>query len=706
MTTKNIKTDYGAVGDGQIATAVLTVSGTTLTSTTALWANSDVGKLIAIEKAGAGGVAAFMTTISGFTNAQVITLTDTPTSAFTSQTRQVEWGTDDNTAFTNFHNDFQGASGVFLTIPPGRYCFCGATTVNGGPSNSNLFSIGVTELTVTGDVTTPPTLTDMLGAGNGLFMGPAGAAFTDTGDGSTGAKTQTSNIGDTTLTLITHTDISLFTANTWAVMTGFDIQGFGFPANLQFFEFVFITAVHNGAGGVDPSTVTLQSGLKNRYSSAWPLFFGQPAGPAKLFQMHQNWAATHTYNNLVVVSTPTLTNLIGQNVNVNNVTCPVFGLNPTQTQNATFTNYSVPNIAWELDKIIENITLNNCTLHQLSGANSSSPNVLTMNSTTISAGPNIGAKTIIANGCTLSGGLHIGPGSYGVATGSATFTSCVIDSLDTFGGVAETDLAGTGAYTMSGGVISRVKSAGTGAPPQWAVPGGWCYFGGYRAASSAFQVLDVTDDGTNIHIQTNLAGGFPAQFTNGGSSTPIKAQTCPSTKFSFVGCTGSDVAVGLSGSVPAKRPYCSYWNFTYQGVAWKSTQAIIPLWGKVVSIVINVSTAFTGTGALSMNFGPPFVLDSTNHVVQWTGFAVDLKTAGTRTITPSGVTGTAGLDSGLTLPDATTWMVGDQFQPTLSADISGQSVGLYPVVTITIITDQGIPLPSASVNRLRFRLKA
>lgn len=89
--------DFGAKADAQMGSAVLTVSGTGLTSGTSLFAAGDVGKGIVVVGAGTGG-APFTTTIAGFTSGTQITLASAAPTALSAATEWLVWGTDDSTA--------------------------------------------------------------------------------------------------------------------------------------------------------------------------------------------------------------------------------------------------------------------------------------------------------------------------------------------------------------------------------------------------------------------------------------------------------------------------------------------------------------------------------------------------------------------------------------------------------------------------------
>ena len=115
--------------------------------------------------------------------------------------------------------------------------------------------------------------------------------------------------------------------------------------------------------------------------------------------------------------------------------------------------------------------------------------------------------------------------------------------------------------------------------------------------------------------------------------------------------------------------------------------------GKLVSLTINVTQAYTGVGPAILNPTGQFH-NFTIKQSDWTQFdwwpTINLKTAGERIITPAGVTcngapGGCGADSNLTVPEAV-W-IQDKLVPHMASALSG---GNAPKFTISIRTDQGV----------------
>jgi len=235
------------------------------------------------------------------------------------------------------------------------------------------------------------------------------------------------------------------------------------------------------------------------------------------------------------------------------------------------------------------------------------------------------------------------------------------------------------AYTSGGSIGPRV--------PQWAVPGSILWWRGAYQNETAFKVIDVTQDANNTYIQTNLTGGFPAVPLDGGN---LYMNNDPAPEFTCTNCTGGADAVDLSQS-PAGAPIYSYSKRTYTGgtlLPYPNQPPFPTLWGKLVSITLSVSKPYTGAlGTLTLQATDEPTLESNDSFFRYTP-VINLKIAGDRIITPSGVTGAQSADSALSLP-GNVWFTGAAFLgPNISSNISGEDPSTWPIVTIEITTDQ------------------
>lgn len=269
-------------------------------------------------------------------------------------------------------------------------------------------------------------------------------------------------------------------------------------------------------------------------------------------------------------------------------------------------------------------------------------------------------------------------GNNGILSGCSG--SCPTPTLTVFDGTRfDTDMPfAAGTWTGAGKLVM--------AAPPWAVPGSnWSAGGSLGPSLPFFQVSGVTQDSSGTHIATTLPGGYPTVPLTGGKSylfPGLPSWTC-------TGCFGSAQALDFAGT-PAGRPPFSYTNRTWTNTPVTPLVAY-PLWGKVTSITVTVSQAYTGA-TTPLKFNP---VENTVIPAGTSSFwnpLFDLRTAGTRVITPSGVTcngvpGTGcGTDSGLALPDPAAY-----FAANLTPQMSGGAPTDQPW-TISIVADmnQGV----------------
>src|SRR5215469_7361384 len=338
----NIVTDYGAVADASYARAVFTISlgSPNLSSTTALWSSGDVGKNIVVGGAGASGNP-LQTTILSFTDSQHIVLNTNALTALSSYTGIVSWATTNNaTAFANYNAAMQGATDT-LTIPAGTYLI--------SAGNQSLFD-GISNLTVNA---TGATLT------GGIFdICPGGMHQDNTHQ----ARTQQANAGSNSVTLITPSQTSLFTVGQWALMTGLDMQGAGFPTNQFYFDYVLVSAINAGTG-----VITFTNTLTHTYLTTWPFNNGGGAfapdygGPATIYALRSQFNATFVFNGLTIAQDlPRI--LSGLDMTFNSCTCVAAnGMFPTLAKSVVMSGCDWSNCGVEADKMVDTWSVTNGT---------------------------------------------------------------------------------------------------------------------------------------------------------------------------------------------------------------------------------------------------------------------------------------------------------------------------------------------------------
>lgn len=474
---------------------------------------------------------------------------------------------------------------------------------------------------------------------------------------------------------------SLWSAGDWALITGFDMQGSpSYPPNPHFFEFVQVA-------GVSGSTVTFTAPLRHAYKDTWPLYFAGDSsgedcgGPATLYKLHPSWNAQFTYRGPTIDQTQFQTYAMGRSVTYDGVTFTgLFGAVPTQDGVWRIVDCDLSTCLVEADKIVETVDVDNSQIDTLQFQSSSIDLLQIRNGSVIDDLQGTPKRAVFND--SIFGNCTLGTSQYGRADSAAAY-NCVFSTLRGVGyGESDGGAGVNNAYSIGSGVITVPSSKW---PVRWAVPGTNCFWGNTSEWGRSFRVLNVTQDASNVYAQTDWIGGFPAAPVEPGNKLYIHVHPCP--LWSGTGNTGCADAVDLSQSGAQNRPLYEYTRRTYDGSV--QNPALVTIRGDVVSIKVNVTTPYTGVlGTYKIQLYSKYV-DSSNVAGEYSFRSVNLKIAGERVITPSGVTGNQSGDDDLSLPDTSTWLSGSLLVQ-FTSDISGESAGVRPSVTVEVETNQGV----------------
>lgn len=694
----NIVADGGAACNGDMVavtrpttiargTRVLSVSTDTFTS-------GDVGKAIVVPGAGPSG-GRLLAYIRSFADAQHVTLSRNAETTLSSVSTAIAYGTDDAPAFMKFNTwarANQGSGRVVLTVPNDANCWFGSSVAS-IISVANAWAAGINNLIVEG---TGATISAVGGAG--FWLGGRGVCQAGIASANgCSARIETASAGATQVTLTASSMaagyISRFPVGKWLMLGGLDTQGlwkapYGYPPNQTFFEWRRVAAVDALTG-----VITLDRPLGNTYLSTWPNynqgnnFEADNGGPATIWAVHDTWNASVEYRGLTI-NQDGQTYSPGRHVTYRGVR---FGGGhggiPTQNETWSAINTSFANVNMEVDKLIGTMTMDGVTISQIMFQSSSTDLFVMKNSTVTNRLDGGGKRTEI----TASKLNNFGPGiwAYGGTNGATICIRCNITTFNFDFGIFQNDKPSP--YSMSGGVISFPNTAANGPGPAQRifVPGGNIFWsGGGHFTLGVFQARAITQDATHTHIQTNETGGFP------GVSDCCAFRTHPSTQFTCDACTGDPALVATniqSGATPL-APLASYSRRSYAPTGPSKNLGSLVVKGKLVSLTINVTQAYTGPGPAILNPTGEFknfaIKQSDWTVYDWWP-TINLKVAGERIITPTGVTcngvpGGCSGDLNMNVPEAI-W-IQNGMGPSLPSKLSG---GTLPVFTITARTNQG-----------------
>jgi len=602
-------------------------------------------------------------------------------------------------AFNTWALANQGANNqVVLTIPNGANCFFGtAQSMSTSGAAQNQWPVGINNLLVLG---TGATLSSV--GGQGFRLGGVGICHKGLTDAAgCSARIQSVSAGATQVTLTAASFgagyISRFSAGHWIMIGALDIQGlwnspFGYPPNNQYFEWRQIANVNTGTGAI-----TLDRPLTNSYLSTWPnynsgnAFEADAGGPATIYLVGDSWNSIGEYRGLTINQTGQTQG--DQRTQIwRNATCNTgAGCIPSQNESWSAINTDMTGINIEVDKLIGTLTMDAVTISELK-FQSASVDLFVMKNSTVMTDVTGTAKSAQITDSTLAS-FSLGAFAYGVSPGPVICTRCAVASFVFDGGIFQNRATD---YSMSSGVISFANTNASGSDTDqrvfapganifWAAPG--------FLTTGLFQSQAITQDATNTYIQTNEAGGFPAI-----TGTP-QFRTSAVPQFTCDACTGDPtlVATNIQSGATAATPLAQYSQRTFTPTSAQGNLGDLMVKGRIVSLDINVTQAYTGSGSATLHATAQFDNLVTVKQSDWTTFnwgpQINLKQAGERIITPSGVTcngvsaptGCAGDSLGTALPEAV-WIQGS-ISPFMGSSLSG---GTAPTFTITARTDQGV----------------
>lgn len=747
MPTKNLVSDFGGVGDGQRQTVNITVnSGSgvlTIVGTTPFNPATIAGKTISVwngSNYNTGVVQASPTPTSS-----VVTLNSNFTWNATNSSADVLWGTDNTNAFTGTTGSWRAyartqtnpADIPILEIPDGNYLInvgAGAGGLGGAMHVGVLNSVKVRGQSGNAANCVLMNLANgEMRLGHNVAIAPR-AGLTNIGGNS--VRLQTGTQGSTTVTLVSPagTDLGGSTYGSRVVvgraclLAAFDTQSlnnsdYGYPPNSFYTEWNKITAYNSGTG-----VVTLETPLTQTYKSTFPQWgrldtsFGsggtQGSDQGGPFTM---WIADAGFENTVTLEDFTIDDPHNQTAAsvrylvCNRLVMTGFGLYPTQSDIIEMNSCVYPN-SLEVDKMVNQVTWNNCTLRKLQ-QQSASPNKMILNGGSIGALET--ARYTEANNVAITN-VFVGCSGYG-RTDRVILNNCSVDSIQR-AACLTADLGGTNPggvvnadsfYDFSTGVMRFLKTrndagawnsnVGQQNPTRFFMPGTWVTFDDKYID----QITDVTDDGTYINISFANTTAWP--FT---PVSRIKCHPCPD--WTVTNCTGTAPELEDFNQATARRPIYSYSKRSI--VAGASAATVnsnnnVTLLGKLVSETLTVTSVFTGGTALTFKDSQftnrTYIKRSDWSASATYGNTINMKVLGARVV--RGATTATGAQTGDTLMDMTTPGEVNFTGPAAAGTIFSANVsnGDTPTISVEYIMDQGIPSPVPSaVAPLRLRLRA
>ena len=573
---------------------------------------------------------------------------------------------------------------VVLKIPPGRTCVMASCREPGLKDGVPVF-YGIPNFTLT-----------MVGSKISSRVSSAGRACAGwAGQGiqtSAGTKAlfDTVSSGASCVEMVTPGQESRFRVGSWVAATAVNLMGWGYPPNPAIYEYLQVASASSGR-------VCFTTPLQNSYSSTYPDYGltapycgGQGCGgPATLYELDPNWNVKFS----IIGGTWDYTSelyFVGRSITMTGVTMEGEGekcYSPSTSLTVTLNDFTDRSCAIEVDKLIQAITFNRGSLGTLI-VQSPSPVSLTLDHLALGALNGTPQNTLCVDSTigTLAGGSVYG--------GSKTFKgiNCAIGKIRPFGLLG--NIVNGEGWTVSKGVFTNKLGFSA---VHWATPGGRLFFtGAYAYQSFPFTITKMVQSNGFFSLYTTLTGDLPALPTSAGRLIVLAD---PYPNWSCTHCTGSPDAVDYSQAGAQNAPLYTYSNRIYTCdrniAAVESANPDVPVldihkappvnvWGTLVYLQIDVASPDAShSDAAPFNVTSQygnFPTISGSAVVGTFSPVINLKIAGTRIVTPSGVTG-AQMGDKLTSPGAVS-MTGptDPYLPALGGDDPTLSC---PVVTVT-----------------------
>lgn len=393
----------------------------------------------------------------------------------------------------------------------------------------------------------------------------------------------------------------------------------------------------------------------------WSGQFGKFGSFKVLSVTQDSWPATDDQQ-----STPTLT--VGGNAKT------------VQSSTSIFSSGDVGKVIY-IPAIMNNGGYSNCTL---SNAN---PAVVTQTNHGKVAGDRF---RFAAGSGVLPSGVTAGTWYYVLSTGLTTST---FRFSATDGGTAIDTTGGGGSGTVMASYFGGVYTSITGYVDSQNIT---IY---HAVTAPVFTAARSIQWGTcNAYIQTDQPGGLPNGGLWSSIGTGLLSIYAPAGhSIRFENCTAPSSTAAqqatladLCQSAAWDRPLWSYTKRTYDGTTGGAGAPAVAVLGKIISIKVNVTKAYTGAGTLNMGFS--FFDNLRMNAVGGSGYTTygprfNMKNAGERVIQTGSTTGAQTGDTNLNI-SSDMW-IDASYQVSMSRDISGESSSDWPSFTVEFILDQG-----------------
>lgn len=579
--------------------------------------------------------------------------------------------TDNATPIGNFRTFFRAQNEpVVLTIPAGEFYSTLALPFDG----AGTLIVNATGATLTG-------AWDKLCSGAGFSQKPARTA-----------RLYTVIAEASSAFCKTPAHASRFTVGHWVAIAAQEWQGAaGYPPNFQKVEFVQVTSVNASTGEVQFTPAVTETYYDHFIDTHTPGADYDTGGPVTMFvqrdpengtggiatafdidfTMNGGTFDTAGSNSAGQIYTQ------GKRVVFNDVTCIDCCLIPTNARFIQYNNLTVTGLQMEVDKNVQYLEINNSNLRAIHVQSPSVMRAIYSNVNCTHFWHGTGRRAEIYGGS--APGIKVGCDGYGGCE------SLIMDGFDDQGfgidwvssqrqDAADFDLVGN-VLTYNGGGILPFGAERTALFIAGKMTSNFLHVGLTQRLGT------VEDDGDGFPAHTISLAELAPAFLDDGEPTYVVQHPCvDATLRNLIG------AGAVYSDGPAHIPLFSYARDTGNF----ETQSDLTIWGRIISIRVNVTRSYTGGQAncrlhLGGQNGNIPVIHANGAAGFDFDFTINCKIAGERIITAASITG--GQSGDTATPPGNIWFM-NVISPKVTDNISGDTSLQKPMVTVTIETNQ------------------
>jgi hypothetical protein len=280
-----------------------------------------------------------------------------------------------------------------------------------------------------------------------------------------------------------------------------------------------------------------------------------------------------------------------------------------------------------------------------------------------------------------------------------TVLDVYVDGLDNYAVDTDMSVLPTSNITVRGTVSGTTLNVTAISPPDACLLRTMPITGGGLPAGTTITVdIGVPNSANNLGnytISSSATISTPTTFT---ARLPMFYLPHPCPRLTVINCTGGRFVTDMAGA-PPDIPAYSYFRRAFAGLPLNTyfPAANIPLTGNLMTWTINVVRPYTGSASsfvlnISM-FG--YKTTGGNTYPTFVNQTINLKLAGTRTITASNVSGGLTGDRIVALPF---WLSGGHWVSIGPTAGTGDTLANMPRLIMTAQTDQGVDYASITLN--------